>query len=92
MEMNVRNLRIKSQPTPVNIMVDQKQLDNVEYFIYLNSLITNYFIYAGEIQSTFSMAKAAFNKAKTFSGQQIELNFKEETIKVLHLKQSFVWC
>jgi hypothetical protein len=37
------------------------------------------------------MAKAPFNKKKTFR-QQIGLKFKEETSKVLHLEHSFVWC
>ena len=36
------------------------------------------------------MAKASFNKEKNFH-QQIVLKFKEETIKVLHLKHSFVY-
>ena len=47
-------------------MRDQKQLDNVEYFIYLGSLIKNHFTYTREIKSTFSMPKAAFDKMKTF--------------------------
>jgi hypothetical protein len=35
MEMNVEKtkvMRISRQPSPVTIMIDQKQLDNVEYF------------------------------------------------------------
>jgi hypothetical protein len=39
MEMNVEKrkiMRISRQPFPVKIMIDQKQLDNVESFKYLN--------------------------------------------------------
>ena len=34
-------MRISSQPSPVQIMIDQKQHENVEYFNYLGSKITN---------------------------------------------------
>jgi len=37
------------------------------------------------------MAKAAFNKIKTFH-QQTGLEFKEETSKLLHLEHSFARC
>jgi hypothetical protein len=42
MEINVEKtkvMRISSQPSPVKIMIDQKQLENVEYFRYLGSMI-----------------------------------------------------
>jgi hypothetical protein len=41
MEMNVEKtkvMRISRQPFPVKIMVNQKQLENVEYFKYLGSM------------------------------------------------------
>jgi hypothetical protein len=44
-----------------------------------------------KIKSRFAKAKAELNKKKAFH-QQIELKFKEETSKVLHLDYSFVWC
>jgi hypothetical protein len=40
MEMNVEKtkvMRISRQPSPMKIMIDQKQLENVEYFSYLGS-------------------------------------------------------
>jgi hypothetical protein len=33
-------VRISRQPSPTNIMIDQKQLKKVEYFKYLGSAIT----------------------------------------------------
>jgi len=44
MEMNVEKtkvMRISRQPLPVKIMIDQKQLENVECFKYLGSILTN---------------------------------------------------
>jgi hypothetical protein len=44
MEMNVEKtkaMRISRQPFPVKIMIDQKQLENMESFKYLGSMLTN---------------------------------------------------
>jgi hypothetical protein len=44
MEMNVEKtkvMRISRQPSPVKIMIDQNQLENVESFKYLGSILTN---------------------------------------------------
>ena len=43
MEMNVEKtkvMRISRQPSPVTIMIDQKQLENVKCFKYLGRLLT----------------------------------------------------
>ena len=37
------------------------------------------------------MAKATFNKKKTFY-QKTGLKFEEETSKMLHLEHGFIWC
>jgi len=44
MEMNVKKtkvMRISRQPFPVKVMIDQKQLENVESFKYLGNILTN---------------------------------------------------
>jgi hypothetical protein len=44
MEMNAERtkvLRISKQPFPVQIVIDQKELEHVEYFNYLSSIIIN---------------------------------------------------
>ena len=46
-------------------MIDQQQLENVESFKYLGSMLTNDGRCACEINSRIAMAKAAFNKKKT---------------------------
>jgi hypothetical protein len=43
-----------------------------------------------ENKSGIAMEKAAFNRKKTFC-QQIGLEFKEETSRLLHLEHSTVW-
>jgi hypothetical protein len=65
--MNVEKtklMRISKQPSAVEIVVDQKQLENVEYLNYVVSTITNYARYTREIKCRIAMAKVAFNKKK----------------------------
>ena len=71
------------------LLVLQKQLENVECYKYLGSLLTNDGRCTREIKSRIVMAKAAFSKKKTFY-QQIGLKFEEETNKMLHLEHGFV--
>jgi hypothetical protein len=68
MEMNVEKTKVMriSRPFPVKIMIDQKQLENVESFRYLGSMLTNDGRYTCEIKSRITMAKAAFNKKGLF--------------------------
>jgi hypothetical protein len=63
MEMNVEKakvMRISRQTSPIQIVIDQKQLENLEYFNYLGSMITNDVRCTHEIKSRIAMAKAAF--------------------------------
>jgi len=58
MEMNVENanvMRISREPSPVTIMIDQKQLGNVECFKYLCSMLTNDGRCTCEIKSRIAM-------------------------------------
>jgi hypothetical protein len=72
MEMSVENtkvMRISRQPAPMKIMIDQKQLENVEYFSYLGNIITNDARCTHEMKSRIAMAKAAFNKKTLFTSK-----------------------
>jgi len=94
MEMNVKKREINenSKTTiPVTIMIDQNQLQNVEFFKYLGSMLINDGRGMCEIKSRIAMAKAAFNKKKTFY-QHIGLKFEEEIRTLLYLEHGFVWC
>jgi hypothetical protein len=67
MEMNVEKtkvMRISRLPSAVWIMINQKQLENVDYFYYLGSMITDEARCTFEIKLRISMAKAAFKKKK----------------------------
>jgi len=71
-------------------MTDEKQLKNVEYFIYLCSMITNDARYTREIKCRITMETAAFNKKNPFTALKLKKN--PETSKPLNLEHSFVWC
>jgi hypothetical protein len=72
--MNVEKtkvVRISRQPSPVQ-MIDQKQLENVEYFDCLGIMIIIDARFTHEIKYRIDVAKAAFSKKTTFH-QQIGL-------------------
>ena len=92
MEMNVAKtkiMRISMQPSPVEIMADRKQRENVEYFRYLYSLITNDTRFTREIKSRIAKAKAAFNKTTTLFTSKLKRNLRGKTSKILHLEYRF---
>jgi hypothetical protein len=62
-------------------MIDQKQLENVEYFNYLGSIITNDARCTHEIKSRIAMAKAAFNKKKKLFTSKLVLNLRKKLVK-----------
>ena len=75
MEMNVdktKVVRISRQTFPATIMIDQKQLDNVECFKYLGSVLTNDGRCTWYIKSRIAMAKAAFNKKKALFTSKLD--------------------
>jgi hypothetical protein len=84
-------MTISTKPSAVQITVDQKQPNNVEYFNFMVSMITNYARCTREIKSRIFMTKSNIQQ-EVFFHKQIGLKFKEETSKVLHLEHSFVWC
>jgi len=61
-------------------MIDQKQWENVEYFNYFGSLITNDARRTHEIKSRIAMAKAAFNK-KTYFTIKFDLNLGKKLVR-----------
>jgi hypothetical protein len=60
-------MRISRQPSPVQIMIDQKQQGNVEYFNNSGSLITNDVRCTRDSKSRIAMARAAYIKKETLS-------------------------
>jgi hypothetical protein len=78
---------ISWEPFSVQIVTDQEQLENVEYFVCWGSMIANDARRTREMKSRLAMAKETFNREKTFH-QQTGLKYKEETGEVLHLEHS----
>ena len=84
MEVNVnitKAVRISREPPTVRITVDQKQLENVEYFSYLSSTVKNDARCTSEIKRRIAMAKAAFDRKKTLSTSKLDLNLRKKLVK-----------
>ena len=86
MQMKVKKakvMRIWRQPSPVQIMTDLKQLQNVEHFNYLGSMVTNDARCTWEIKYRISMANAAFKKKKkkTLFTSKLGLNLRKKLAK-----------
>ena len=62
-------------------MIHQKQLENVEFFKYLGSILTNDGRCTGEIKSRIAMAKAAFNKRRTLFSSTLDLESRKKLVK-----------
>jgi hypothetical protein len=69
-------MRISRQPFSVKIMIDQKQLENVESFKYLGSMLTNDGRWTCEIKSRIANGKAAFNKKTALFTSTLDLRKK----------------
>ena len=72
---------ISRQPLPVKIIVDQKQLENVEPFKYLGNILTNDGRCTCEIKCRIAMAKAAFNKKRTLFARTLDLELRKKLMK-----------
>jgi hypothetical protein len=74
-------MRISRQPTPLQIKIDKKLVENVEEFNYLGSMITNDARCTQEIKASIAMAKAAFNKKKTLFTSKLDLELRKKLLK-----------
>jgi hypothetical protein len=70
-----------STPFPVKIMKDQKQLENVESFKYLGSILTNDGRCTCEIKCRIAMAKAAFNMKRVLFTGTLDLELRKKLVK-----------
>jgi hypothetical protein len=74
-------IRITSQASTIQIIIDQKQLENVEYFKYLGSMMTYDAKCTLEIKSRIVMAKEAFNKKKAYFTSKVDLHLRKIPVK-----------
>jgi len=65
----------------ISVLIDQKQLENVESFKYLGSMLTNDGRCTREIKSRIAMAKAAFNKKMVLVTSTLDLKFRKKLVK-----------
>jgi hypothetical protein len=70
-------------------MIDQKQMENVECFKYLGSVLTNDGGCTCKIKSRIAMVKAAFNKKKTLFASTLDLNLRKKLVKCYILSMAF---
>jgi hypothetical protein len=77
MEINVEKtkvMRISRELSPLEVKIDQKQTDSVEYFNYFGSMIIDDARRTSEIKSMIAMANAAFNRKKTLFTSKLTSN------------------
>jgi hypothetical protein len=76
-------------------MVERKQLEYVEYFKILGSILTNVGIFTCETKSRISMTKAAFNKKRAPFTSKMDLEMRKKLVKCyswsIHLYGSETW-
>jgi len=88
--MNVEKtkvMRISRQSSPLQILIDQKRLENVEYLNYFYSMITKDARCTREIKSRIAVAKPARSKKKSPFTGKLELNLRKKLVKCcIHLE------
>jgi len=62
-------------------VVDQNQSENVEYFSYLGSVVTNDVRCTREIKSRIAVEKAAFNEKRALFTSKLDVNLRKELVK-----------
>ena len=73
-------MRTTRQSFQVKVMIDKKELQNVEYFNSLSSVITNDIGCTREIQFRVAVTKATFKKKKNLFTSKLNLNLKKELV------------
>jgi hypothetical protein len=73
---------------PNTSMINKTQLENVEYFNCLSSMVKNGARFTREIKSSTVMAKAAFDKENLFTSK-LGLNLRRKLVKCS--EQSIIW-
>jgi hypothetical protein len=75
------NTKKSIQPLPVKVITDQKQMQNVESFKYMGSILTSNGRCTCEIKCGIAMAKAAFNKKMTLFTSTLDLELRKKLVK-----------
>ena len=59
-------IRMTKQPSPIQITIEYKHPENVEYFNYLDRITTNDARCTREMKFRIAVARASFNKKNLF--------------------------
>jgi hypothetical protein len=74
-------MRISRELSPFHIVIHQKQLNNVEYLNYLDSITPTDSRCTCQIKYRVAMAKAAFSRMKTLFTRKLDLNLRKKLVK-----------
>jgi hypothetical protein len=74
--------RISRQPFPIQIIVDQNEPENVEYFNDFGRMITKDARCAREIKSRIAMTKSA---EENFFTRKLDLNLRKKVVECNNL-------
>ena len=80
-EKKTKLMRISRQQLPVKIVINQKELGNVESSKYLGSILTNERTCICEIKCRISMAKATFNKKRALFTSIFDFEMRKKLVK-----------
>jgi hypothetical protein len=74
-------MKISRQQSSVHFVINKKQMDHVENFNYLQSIITSVAICTCKIESRIAMEKAVFDKKKTLFTSKLNLNLRKKLVR-----------
>ena len=84
-------MRITRQPSPMQIMIDQKQQEILKYFTYLGSLIKMMQDVNVKINPGSPRQKRHSTRRKLFLSEKV-FKFQEKPNETPYLEHSCVWC
>jgi len=74
-------MRISRQPSPLQTLTDQKQVENVEYFKHVGCMLTYDARCTCEIKSKNATSKASFMKGRRLFTSTLDLNLRKKVVK-----------
>ena len=77
----IKVMRISWHYSPVQIMIEQKQLQNVEYFKYFGIMTANDAKCTCEIKSTISKEKSSIQQEEDSVHQKLDLRTSKKLVK-----------
>jgi hypothetical protein len=73
-------VKISRHPSLVQLTIDKKRPENVEYFNYLDITITNHARCTREIKTGIVMTKEAFNRKKALFTTKLDLILRRKPV------------